>query len=85
LLCGVGGVLGGVGGVLGGLGVVRLGYNADAIGEKGLTRIGSGIQGGLEGHMSAEAAGRQFGEEAFRSFEKLQLNHHHHVGDPKRS
>ena len=71
--------------LLGGVGVLLLGYNADAIGEKGLTKIGSGVQGGLEGHTSAEAAGRQFGEEAFRRFEKLQLDHHHHIGDPKRS
>ncbi len=54
--------------LLGGVGVLLLGYNADAIGEKGLTKIGSGVQGGLEGHMSAEAADRQFGEEAYRRF-----------------
>lgn len=68
--------------LLGGLGVLLLGYNADAIGEKGLIKIGSGIKGGLEGHMSAEVAGGRFGKEAFRSFEKLQLDrHHHHIGD----
>ena len=74
-----------VGCVFGGLGILLLGSNADSIGEKGLLHIGSAIKGGLERHMSEEAAGRRFGKEAFRSFEKLQLDHHHHIGDPKRS
>ena len=49
--------------LLGGVGIFLLGssllHNADAIGEKGMSRIGAGIKGGLEGHMLAEAAGRQ--------------------------
>ena len=38
---------------------------------------------GLLGHMSAKdaAAGQHFGEEAAKSFEKIQPEHHGHLGD----
>ena len=74
-----------LGGVLGGLGVLRLGYDADAIGEKGLTKIGIGIKGDLEGHMSAEAAGRQFGEEASAASRGCNLITTTPLGRPLRS
>ena len=47
---------------------------------------GSGLaRDGLLGHMSADDAGKQFGEEAAKSFQKIQHDHQVHLGDRHRT
>ena len=40
---------------------------------------------GLLGHMSVKNAGKQFGEEAAKSFKKIQHEHEVHLGDRDRT
>ena len=48
-----------------------------------IRHVGDAVKEGMQGHMSVENAGRQIGQEAFKTFKKL--DHHHHMGNPEMS